>query len=362
MSDKDVKKSSSQRVHNQDMLARASRLETQLEYIKDNQSTLASLEIINKRLPSASNSLAKAMEILNSTNEKASYENRSEYYKHVIFSQVDVDTILKPEVDPNNGWVEHRLLTDGDSRESLFLDTQLMSMQVGIDDFHGQIRSLEYKPKKINLAHTENSNLSNEYLCTSVGSCSEKENDNEIQKPCTYSIIKDTPDVVCAQFSLPLSSQNTLKKNIEIRSGIGAHLNNSTTGFSIEYWIESDEINTDQLLCSSWTLTPKSEVLSACRIQPLLCVGAVSDESFCPDKEIVFDKNSISAGIYGLRFIDGVHTLAIDFRWSQAIETLRTQPKYSSDGQFEGLSIEFYNNARKLSLNEKQYFMFVSIV
>ena len=311
---------------------------------------------------------------------------RKAVYQSLIQAQVAIDAARFPNIEPLIGWVETTWLDlDMDGEEELIVDTQLQRLYLK-PSMGGAILEHDYKPRKVNLTNVltdepEGGPLEGEfkssvglYPCCSLQDAFGKEEDKELGfslEPWDYKILRQAPDVLLIRFFRELGMGTDLEFNklLSIRSGIGAHLKEATTGFTVEYWLEgSSKPEEDVFILSRWHTVVRSEETSAISIYPLLAVSGVGEEKVDLTKEVLTKGEDLPGGLYGLRFVDGVGNLTIDYRFSKPISSLLTKPVYQSttlqdeEPKIQGISFRFNIQAASIFGDTKTNNLFVSIV
>lgn len=191
------------------------------------------------------------------------------------------------------------------------------------------------------------------------------ENSLLLGQPCSIGIGRKTPDSIglniCIESLAVLDrsepSGMTLTKHILLRSGIGAHLHDSTCGFSVEYWLEgAAPPGENQFLCVSWTFATPSGENAGLSIRALSSVGGVSKELYWADKTLRFAAATNEGGLHGLRLVDGIEGFTSDLRFSKPLDEIRV---LSGSGRH---TIYFLMRARRVFGDEKASTLFISIV
>ncbi len=303
-------------------------------------------------------------QLMTQSSELQKPELRAIFFDAILRAAVELDTISHLDVDPNEGWVTFEWIKKTEGSEYGLIDTQLLRLFL-MADRGGEIVGFDYKPQKLNLSDRALSErfgvLDKEtkkirFLTTAEG-----------LKTKVFPT-KETKGLLSVRFEQTASVPELTGKflrDLTIKSGIGAHLTNSTTGFSIEFWLEELQWNAqDELLfIQTWNIalpTFSPELLVA---RPLLCVGGVADAEFDLSREIWTENSDYPGGLHGVRLIDSVKTFVMDLRTARPISGFRLIPiTLSETSLFQGLQLQMVFSAKQLIGDDKSNTVFVSIM
>lgn len=254
--------------------------------------------------------------------------SRQAVYSLFIAAQVEIDKLEYPNIDPTTGWIKFE--------QTSFLNapycvkTQLLHAYLTPN---GEIFSLEYKPRKICLVDPF---LPPSFSDSIPGATLSK---------TEFKVSKQTKDLLSVRFLCTYLLGNKTEKmgkEFLFRAGIGAHLNNSTTGFSIDFWNEEENSDFDLPIKSKIALLTPSAELDALSYRALLPVGGMGAASF--EFPQTLTRETITSGIYGIRMIDGVKQFVFDIRYSKEITSATLCPIELKDNdnncRFQALSID----------------------
>ncbi len=240
---------------------------------------------------------------------------RDSVIRSYLSAQVEIDTILSPRVDPNDGWVK---LVDRAPAGRTIVDTQLMRLE--FTDC-GDLVSLGYKPRKCELVAQ---------LAADAGAWLFASNWVADSAPF---VLARTPGFLRIRFAESTAAETTasessriqLDKIFSVKSGIGAYLNDSTTGFSLEIKRKNSKVaevsaplNTLPSFKLRQVILLPSGVAAMASVAPLLSFGGVgkADLDFTTAE---FTANSLPGGLFGVRLVDGLDDFTVDFRSSKPI-------------------------------------------
>jgi hypothetical protein len=272
---------------------------------------------------------------------------RIKFFDLVLQVHVLLDAINNPEVDPAEGWIR---------REDLIIDTQLARYYLSAS---GNLVGLSYKSLKYELmAIFAESQLLSSFKTDLIAT----------ETPTKIQPLKHTKDLLSLRCHEQVL-EGTIVKEFTFRGGVGAHLPNSTTGFSVEYWLDDNfkRSTPNQLINLQLCFLPPSAEPSSTLFKPLLCVGGVSEDSFTLEKEITISGTSQPGGLYGVRFVDGISDFTIDIRTSKYLDEAKITPIFTpspldKSPRFQGSVITLSKRAEKLLGDEKSINLFYSIV
>ena len=304
-----------------------------------------------------------------------------EMIRALISCQVELDYLRSPEVDPFVGWIT----TGNDQRVETgtytLVDTQLYRAYV--DHQSASVVSFQYKPRKLDL-------MAGVWEGGGVLSTSQRLFEPSAKEPINADtaarlIVKSgfetspkdpkvetkikTKDLVRIHASS--SAENGAIKecrDILFKAGIGAHLANATTGFSIEHWVESKNALASQMLCLQLNLGLPTRDINLISTRTLTAFGGTSERANQQLARGTFIKSADEpAGVHGVRLIDGLGTLILDIRSAKPLNALSVTPDYSAGepeaegGQVVGLILQFFIDARRILADDKANTVFISI-
>lgn len=327
------------------------------------------LEYKNKqRLVETNTYFQQAKESFGSQNIDSLNSWRKQVYKAIIHAQVEMDTIYNPEVDPIVGWVKQELIDlDKDNKKFLQLDTQLMTLHFDLEK-SGSVINFEYKPRKANLVNffeeLPESYFAIDYLFEGELEKISLENQNKITlNKIDYLNTKHSLDLCGFRFISEIAEEVKLIKHYSFKAGIGAYLPNSTTGFSIEYWLESaKELKDNLYLVNQFSLLFPSGSELGLTIKGLGSFGGIGENSFEASKSQLLNSGSVAGGLYGLRMIDGVTNLTIDIRFSKAISAIQILPVHDQENNLVTMQLKVFVKAKNVINDDKAMMVFLSII
>ncbi len=262
-----------------------------------------------------------------------------------LYSVVELEAYLHPDIDPTIGWVE-RETTD---------DHELFSTQLAdyILDKQGRMLTLDYKPRKCALVSS--------YLPPSFDLTFTIPTE-AISKSKT-ALTRKTKDLCSIRFEETRKAEFGefgVFRELTFRAGVGAHLPNSTTGFSFEYWLEGD-FPEDLFVKTAFSFCLPSPGMEAGLIKPLLCVGGVSERRYYLETAKQVDLKELTGGAYGVRIIDSVEDLTMDLRSAKQLENVTIMPN-NAGGIYLGSTVTVSVNASRINGDDKSNTLFFSIV
>lgn len=260
----------------------------------------------------------------------------------MLFGEVDLEAFLHPDVDPVLGWV--RL---GSVNGEHFISTQLADYFLAED---GALLELDFKPRKCALFGT-----------VPARSFTLKPSAEPLKRKLeTAKVTRKTLDLLSIRFDEELTySTGTfhLIKEFTFRAGVGAHLPNSTTGFSLEYWIEGPAPSTLNISLLFSPTLPSPELHSG-SVKPLLCVGGIDERRFTLEESTRIGGSDVPGGLFGIRLIDSVEDLLVDIRTSKQLEEAKVIPSSDKD-----IAVcEFTVGAKRISGDGRSNTVFVSVL
>lgn len=247
----------------------------------------------------------------------------------LIAGMVEIDQVTHPKIDPNQGWVEmmaSELLPEGDSYG---VDTQLMRLFFG----NGGLCTWAYKPRRVDLCSSGLSSpmewVQDQNTLSSTGvftTASPAE---------VWSVLRRSKDiqVLRSQKNLPSKwGSGVVYKDFIFKAGIGAHLPCSTTGFSIELWMEGlgTSFPEEAVLVQQWLLTFPGCATDSISFRLLQSFGGISEHAQGVSDFFIQYGRDVPAGLHGLRVIDGLESLVIDFRTAHGLRAVSCQKLFRS--------------------------------
>jgi len=264
---------------------------------------------------------------------------------------VELEAYLKPDVDPTLGWINNQGYEHFD-----LVNTQLSDY---ILDKQGLLTTLNYKPRKAALVNTS---LPPSFdLSFSVNSTT------DLADKLKTALTRKTKDLCLIRYeSSRMADFGTFStfREITFRAGVGAHLPNATTGFSLEYWLEG-ELPDDLFATITFSFCLPAPGVESGFIRPLLCVGGVSEKRYYLEKEKHVDLSELTGGAYGVRIIDSVQDLTIDLRSAKQVEDMVISPVYSTNNQtpyYLGSTVALRVRAERINGDDKSNTLFFSIL
>ena len=198
--------------------------------------------------------------------------------------------------------------------------------------------SVEYKPRKISLQSVLGGDgtiiPSFSERLVRIGPGVPPSRAFSVESRCTEArVTQRAGGVVVSRFVNTVGGAGsiTLQKDVTVRAGIGGHLSNSTTGFSLEYSIEDEgQIHPElHLVIQCAILLPSAEP-SAASLYPLMCVGGVSPSRHAFAEAQLITSDKVPGGVYGARLIDTLQDFMVDIRTSRPLWGMFFEPVNSS--------------------------------
>ena len=310
----------------------------------------------------------KAMDIYkNNTGNINSAALHKEFFNAVLKTQVDIDFVPKPEVDPNTGWVRFMVENYNNDLEELFcIDTQLMTLRFS-PYYQGAMLGFEYKPRKNNFSVPSDGISPNflTYFADSIEfSASAQGCRGEVSSPhkTEVRILSHTQDLLQVLFKpLEPTAANAIFKHYKVKAGLGAHLPNSTTGFSMRYWFDYAHANpAGKFLVLEMNLLLPTGVPGSISAQALMSVGGVDSRLHDLNQKTLLDK--APGGLHGIRLIDGLDNFVMDIRSAQRLVAVLLHPLFDKNNIHCGTQVKFYIKTDDVGHIDKANTIFVSIV
>jgi hypothetical protein len=250
----------------------------------------------------------------------------AETYHALLQAQVSLDAIGHSEIDPRDGWIELNPgeQTPENSGCDWILDNPFLRLYFSTQA--SGIKAIDYKPRKIQLLPLNPKFLSFRGAVLKTIEESPPFTPELLSPPLgpEFRVIMKSPSLIRARLSEklrspladPTSETALLNKDFTVRAGLGAFLQDATTGFSLEYWLENCTWNDkDSLnLALAWHIYLPSGEQESLSARPLLCVGAQAEQTVSLASSVRLDSSAFPGGLHGVRLIDGVQGYTIDFR------------------------------------------------
>ncbi len=336
------------------------------DYVRENP-----LEYVNKeRLANAKKWYLRSQHRPSTQNDSSlslSLALRKKTYHCLLHAQVEIDAIYHPEIDPNDGWLEESRVTNPDGTlASITLHTPFAHYLFSPLSGAG-LRALGYKPRKLALLDVGDGSARTSFsalLCEKDGCESEQE-----LVPGELSIPRKNPGVYVVRATQSLDPERYGKeaqvvKDFMIKSGLGAHRPNATTGFSLEYWLEGvaqDALDSKTQLAISCHYLPPSLSGELLQLRALLPAGGISDEACSLEVERSI---SLPRSLSGVRLIDSLDQFVIDFRSAKPLSSVETTPLFYADESesiFAGVQLRFLLPLKEVLDSFESNSLFVSI-
>lgn len=305
---------------------------------------------------------------------------RKQFYRAILSAQVEIDTIQNPEVDPSIGWARYEAVDydlDGDA-ESV-IDTQLVRLHFKPSQ-GGSLVAFDYKPRKANFVNHFDPQCAAE-CCTFalVPFDVERATTASLRTllpslphshgRSTVTLTRKTLDMIGLRFATPTNATGysaELVNHLLMKSEIGAHLSNATTGFSMEYWLESETPPPDDLqLVHQWSMMLTSGDHRLLSVRPLLSAAGTHDRALSCEEDLIIRPADAPGGLHGIRLIDGLDNLVMDLRSAKPVSAVAVLSITStnSDGEaaYSGTTVLFFYQARRFFRDDKANTLFLSI-
>ncbi len=301
--------------------------------------------------------------------------SRRAIVEHVVRAQVEIDTLMKPETDPTIGWVDYELRDfDGDGIDDVIADTQLLRLAFSAGTAGG-LASFEYKARKADLtgAYHPDGNCesfvdglleiaADKIKPADLPGISARITPAQGDRAETL-VTKHTKDLFGLRL-LRSSGKQRWVKHYTLRAGIGAHLSNSTTGFSCEYWIEGDVPAPSASAVTRFVFLLPSATDSGASLRPLASAGGESQKVFPLAEPLVLKHGDVEGGLYGGRLIDGIENFVMDIRSAKPLSALGCYPLRYREREVEcfgGFVLLFFVDAKRIYQDDKANTIFLSI-
>lgn len=293
----------------------------------------------------------------------------------LIRAQVEVDAIQRPDTDPFVGWIE----THGaDVDQPVVIETQLACITLDRQSA-GSLASFEYKPRKHDFAaawdQTDCALSGIDVVISEDPVRLEPEKFfNGLQPalaqaaatPADVSVTRSTKDLVAVRVLSPCIGATAAKpsqifKQYLFKAGIGAHLNNATTGWSLEYWIEGPT-SAQQSLVTHFSLIMPSADARTNSIRALTAAGGAAESASGVAPAHRFAADNTPGGCYGIRLIDGITGLLIELRSAKQLTAVFTKSMVDeSTKSWNGVAVAFVVSASRIADDAHANTIFVSV-
>lgn len=262
--------------------------------------------------------------------------------EYILRGEVELEAYLHPDVDPTVGWV--RIVPQ--HRGGYLVNTQLTDLFLTQD---GAISEFDYKPQKVALIGAFPSRA---FEVTPESAPDQR----KIHEP---KVVRKTLDLVTLRFVEEFNASTQIVREFTFKAGIGAHLPNATTGFSMEYWIEGEKLKEELRLSVTLTAPSASPLMSS--FKPLLCVGGVSDRQLPVNEAAEVLTSELPGGLFGLRLLDRLEDLTIDLRSAKQLERLTIEP-LDLQGVFQAVTVNFFLSAARIHGDDRSNTVFLSVM
>jgi hypothetical protein len=247
----------------------------------------------------------------------------NERVKELLSAQVELAYFANSEIDPVDGWLEYLTKENSFEARNPFISVSMDSST------HGAIRRIEYFPRKLLL----NDGFSSLYWSPSDSSSSFSSTFSVASEK--YRIMRKQPDLFAIRFDEPIALEEGnihphCSKVLYLKSGLGSFMPNSTTGFTLDYWLEQ----ADQLEDKgefAWLHFPllfpgTAEMI---HLRALTSLGGEDQTLYNLKNEKVYLQTSqVPGSLFGIRLINSATHFIIDIRFAKEIEEI----SFSKDG------------------------------
>ncbi|HMO16730.1 MAG TPA: hypothetical protein PJ989_01425 [Oligoflexia bacterium] len=250
-----------------------------------------------------------------------------ECWTNLLHAHVEIAFFLYEQLDPLIGWIEY-----DDSSEAYPVHNLLTNPFINLSfdkSRNGEISTIEYFPRKILLSDSDRSLFFT--LSESLpddNKCSLDPDDSvnqypEIQEP---KLMRKQLDLMAIRFDESLKTGTDsalLRKVIYLKSNLGSFMPNSTTGFSCEFWIESEaHIEIPQFLNMHLTirLPNNSDLVKTRPLLPMGGEGSMKDIN--KSDGIIFNQVNNPTGLSGIRLIESSSHFVADIRFAKTINQI----------------------------------------
>ncbi len=240
----------------------------------------------------------------------------NERVRSLLHAQVELAYFANAEIDPVIGWLEYLI-----KENSFEVCNPFMSLSMNTNTY-GAITKIEYFPRKILL----NDGFNSLYYSISDSSIPKEQKKNP--KPSqNYRIMRKQPDLFAIRFDEPLSHLNDTEpvccKIIYFKSGLGSFMPNSTTGFSLEYWLENAETlpDTSDIRLHFPLIFPGDA--QSIHLRALISAGGEDDRLYPLSEQTTnIHSSEVAGSLYGIRLIHSITHFIIDLRFAHQLNSL----------------------------------------
>ena len=314
---------------------------------------------------------------------------RKQIYRAILSAQVEIDTIQNPEVDPSIGWARYEAADyDLDGDVESIIDTQLVRLHFKPSQ-GGNLVAFDYKPRKANFVNHSDPQCTAECCTFSLlpvdieGATTESLRSLLPALPrshgrSTVTLTRKTLDMIGLRFATPIHAIDPeaptkvggysaeLVNHLLMKSEIGAHLSNATTGFSMEYWLDAEAAPADNLqLVQQWSMMLTSGDNRVLSVRPLLSAAGTHDRALGCEADLIIRPADAPGGLHGIRLIDGLDNLVMDLRSAKPVSAVAvlsiTSPNSSGEPAYSGTTVLFFYQARRFFRDDKANTLFLSI-
>lgn len=298
-------------------------------------------------------------------------------FDRLIRAQVEIDTIRCPEVDPTVGWVQ----VDPPAAGADVATVQTQLLQITFDaSLGGGLTSFEYKPRKhdfVNTYHPDGLDFSGaavllpgNHSATSPARFSELLSSALLALPARraeLAVTRQTKDLAALRVRSSIAGAGAtpvgLFQQYFFKAGIGAHLNNATTGWSCEYWLEGPAAPPpSSSLVTVFSLIVPSTEPRTCSVRCLTAAGGTSTTVFGVEQPMSFGAVEAPGGCFGLRLIDGIDGLLIELRSAKQLSSCYLFPLVDPRTRtWNGVTVAYVLDAARVFEDQKSNTIFVSI-
>ncbi len=314
---------------------------------------------------------------------------RKQIYRAILSAQVEIDAIHNPEVDPSIGWARYEANDyDHDGEQEAIIDTQLVRLHFKPSQ-GANLVAFDYKPRKSNLVNHYDPQQAAECCTFALTPLNVEQASPESLRALlpllprshgtsTVTLTRKTLDLIGLRFATPTTAIDPatpekrgysaeLVNHVLMKSEIGAHLSNATTGFSMEYWLEGDSAPPDGLfLIQQWSMMLTSGDNRVLSVRPLLSAAGTHDRALNCDADLIVRPADAPGGLHGIRLIDGLDNFVIDLRSAKPVSAVAVLniPGGShgeGDPDYGGTTVLFLYEARRFFRDDRANTLFLSI-
>ncbi|MFN8389530.1 MAG: hypothetical protein U0136_04500 [Bdellovibrionota bacterium] len=327
--------------------------------------------------------------MLGTAKQFRSHKLRRAFADAVLCAQVELDTIVHPEVDPLHGWITYAVESGaGQHTPKVVVDSQLKTLFFE-PTLAGALVEFDYKPRKVNLSNTSDLQCRNlsfidgvlelssaELKASSMQAVAERlvPQEGDRAEPL---VTRHTPDLFGLRLIRTLTPKSlktessaavSLVKHYAVKAGIGAYLNNATTGFSVEHWVEgTPPSGSNHYLVSQFCFSLPSGNAEGMSLRPLSIAGGTAEVALTLDELRFVENRDVPGGLYGTRLIDGINGFVMDLRSAKplngmAVFPLVADPELPPEDGCGGVCCLFFVELRRVTGDDKANTIFLSIM